>query len=145
MAKKFIAGAIKHPGALHKDLGVPQGQKIPVGKLAAAAKKGGKVGQRARFAETLKGEATDAVVKLLRQFETNGSMKSYADDCRAELQSRGWVDDTEDIAERILNHKPVRVLEVNPALKERMRLAREVAKAHGPRLMGQGRSSRPHR
>jgi hypothetical protein len=51
----WIQGAIKHPGALHEDLGVPQGQPIPAGKLAAAAKKGGKVGQRARLAETLKG------------------------------------------------------------------------------------------
>jgi hypothetical protein len=53
-AKKFIAKAIKKPGQLHKDLGVPQGKKIPAKKLAAAAKKKGKVGQRARFAETLK-------------------------------------------------------------------------------------------
>lgn len=53
MAKDFIAGAIKHPGALHRDLGVPQGQKIPQDKLAAAAKKPGPVGRRARFAETL--------------------------------------------------------------------------------------------
>lgn len=53
MAGKFIQKAIKHPGALHRDLGVPQGQKIPAGKLKAAAKKGGKVGQRARFAQTL--------------------------------------------------------------------------------------------
>jgi hypothetical protein len=53
MARNFIAGAIKRPGALHRDLGVPQGQKIPKAKLAAAAAKGGKVGQRARFAETL--------------------------------------------------------------------------------------------
>ena len=51
----FIQGAIKHPGALHKQLGVPQGQKIPAGKLRAAASKGGKLGERARFAETLKG------------------------------------------------------------------------------------------
>lgn len=50
----FIQKAIKKPGQLHKDLGVPQGQKIPAGKLAAAAKKPGKVGQRARFAQTLK-------------------------------------------------------------------------------------------
>lgn len=49
----FIAGAIKHPGALHRELGVPQGQKIPQGKVQAAAKKGGKLGQRARFALTL--------------------------------------------------------------------------------------------
>lgn len=55
MAKNWIAGAIKKPGQLHKDLGVPQGQKIPAGKLKAAAKKSGKVGQRARLAETLQG------------------------------------------------------------------------------------------
>lgn len=54
MAKNFIAGAIKHPGALHKQLGVPQGQKIPAAKLAKAAHAGGKLGERARFAETLK-------------------------------------------------------------------------------------------
>jgi hypothetical protein len=54
MAKNFIQKAIKKPGQLHKDLGVPQGQKIPASKLAAAAKKPGKVGQRARFAQTLK-------------------------------------------------------------------------------------------
>jgi hypothetical protein len=52
---KFIQRAIKKPGQLHRDLGVPQGQKIPQKKLQAAAKKGGKVGQRARFAETLEG------------------------------------------------------------------------------------------
>lgn len=54
MAKNWIAGAIKHPGALHKELGVKQGTKIPAKKLTAAAKKGGKEGQRARLAETLK-------------------------------------------------------------------------------------------
>ena len=54
-AKNWIAKAIKKPGQLHKDLGVPAGKKIPAGKLAAAAKKGGKVGQRARLAQTLKG------------------------------------------------------------------------------------------
>ena len=52
-SKKFIQKAIKKPGQLHKDLGVPKGQKIPEEKLEAAAQKGGKVGQRARFAETL--------------------------------------------------------------------------------------------
>ena len=51
---KWIAGAIKHPGALHKELGVPQGQKIPAGKIAKAAKAGGTLGRRARLAQTLK-------------------------------------------------------------------------------------------
>lgn len=52
--KNWIQGAIKKPGQLHKDLGVPAGKKIPAGKIAEAAKKPGKVGQRARFAQTLK-------------------------------------------------------------------------------------------
>lgn len=51
--EKFIQGAIKKPGELHAELGVPQGEKIPPAKIAAAAQKGGKLGQRARFAETL--------------------------------------------------------------------------------------------
>ena len=54
MAEKWIQKAIKKPGALHKELHVPEGKKIPAKKLAAAAKKSGKVGQRARLAETLK-------------------------------------------------------------------------------------------
>lgn len=55
MAENWIKGAIKKPGALHKELGVPEGKKIPAKKLAKAAKAGGKEGQRARLAETLKG------------------------------------------------------------------------------------------
>lgn len=54
MAKNWIAGAIKHPGALHKQMGVPSGEKIPAGKLAKAAKAGGTLGRRARLAQTLK-------------------------------------------------------------------------------------------
>jgi len=54
MAKNWIAGAIKHPGALHKELHVPEGKKIPEKKLKAAEKKGGKIAKRAHLAETLK-------------------------------------------------------------------------------------------
>jgi hypothetical protein len=50
----FIKEAIKKPGALRKSLGVKKGEKIPAKKLAAAAKKPGKMGQRARLAQTLK-------------------------------------------------------------------------------------------
>ena len=50
----FIQKAIKKPGALRESLGVKKGEKIPAGKLAAAAKKPGKMGQRARLAQTLK-------------------------------------------------------------------------------------------
>lgn len=51
----WIKSAIKHPGGLHRSLGVKQGEKIPAKKLAVAAKKGGKVGAQARLAKTLKG------------------------------------------------------------------------------------------
>ena len=33
---KWIQKAIKHPGALHRALGVPEGEKIPAKKLAKA-------------------------------------------------------------------------------------------------------------
>ena len=36
MAKNWIAGAIKHPWSLHKQLWVPEGKKIPATKLSAA-------------------------------------------------------------------------------------------------------------
>jgi len=55
MAEKWIQKAIKKPGALKKELGVKAGKTIPAKKLAAAAKKPGIEGKRARLAETLKG------------------------------------------------------------------------------------------
>jgi hypothetical protein len=55
--KNWIAGAIKpeNKGALRKELGAKPGKPIPAAKLAAAAKKPGKIGQRARLAQTLRG------------------------------------------------------------------------------------------
>ena len=53
-AKKLdISKAIKKPGALRAQLGTPKGKKIPADKLAKAAMAPGKLGQRARFAQTL--------------------------------------------------------------------------------------------
>lgn len=55
MAKMFIAGAIKKPGALRKTLGVSKKTgKIPAPKLIKAASKPGITGKRARLAITLK-------------------------------------------------------------------------------------------
>jgi len=52
----WIHGVIKHPGALHKELGVPQGKKIPAKKLAAAEhSKNPKERKRAEFAKELEG------------------------------------------------------------------------------------------
>jgi hypothetical protein len=50
----WIKGAIKKPGSLRKSLGVKAGETIPAKKLAAAAQKGGKLGKRARLAQTLR-------------------------------------------------------------------------------------------
>ena len=55
MAKKWIQAMHMKKGALHKELGVPEGKKIPEKKLKSAAKKPGIEGKRARLAETLKG------------------------------------------------------------------------------------------
>ena len=53
--KNWIAGAIKHPGALHKTLGVAKGKKIPEAKIKKAEhSKNPKTAKRARLAETLK-------------------------------------------------------------------------------------------
>jgi hypothetical protein len=53
--KNWIAGAIKSPGALRKALKAKKGKPIPTAALDAAAKKPGKLGQRARLAKILKG------------------------------------------------------------------------------------------
>lgn len=67
MAKNFIQKAIKKPGALHAELGVPKGKKLPESKIDAAAKKGGKLGERARFAQVLKGLRPPASISELRK------------------------------------------------------------------------------
>jgi hypothetical protein len=55
MAKKnLIQSAIKNPGSLHRELGVPQGKKIPQKKSNSAAKKSGIEGKRTRLAKILK-------------------------------------------------------------------------------------------
>lgn len=55
MAEKWIQKAIKKPGALHRQLGVPQGQKIPLSKIQKAAKsRDDTLARRARLALTLR-------------------------------------------------------------------------------------------
>lgn len=66
-AKNWIAGAVKKPGALHKQMGIPEDEKIPAGKLEAAAKKPGKLGQRARLAETFKKMDKKSVIAAVDQ------------------------------------------------------------------------------
>lgn len=53
--KNWIAGAIKKPGALHKELGVPKDKKIPAAKLEKAEhSKNPTLRKRADLAKTLK-------------------------------------------------------------------------------------------
>ena len=52
--KKWVGKAIKHPGALHEDLGVPQGEKIPKSKIKAAEHSDNpKTAKRAQLADTM--------------------------------------------------------------------------------------------
>lgn len=55
MAKDWIQKMHMKKGALHKEMGIPMGTKIPKNKLKAAANKGGLEGRRAKLAETLEG------------------------------------------------------------------------------------------
>lgn len=57
----WIAGAIKHPGALHKKLHVPEGEKIPAKKLAKAEHSSNPTERKeANLAKTLKGLHKDS-------------------------------------------------------------------------------------
>lgn len=58
MSEKWIQEAVpkSHRGKLHRDLGVPQGQKIPAKKLAKAEhSKSPSIRKEANLAKTLKG------------------------------------------------------------------------------------------
>lgn len=56
MAEKWISGAIKHKGKLHRDLHVPEGKKIPAKKLEKAEhSKNPAILREANLAKTLKG------------------------------------------------------------------------------------------
>jgi len=56
MATKWIQKAIKHPGALHKELHVPEGKKIPMKKLTKAEhSKNPTLRKRVTLAKTLRG------------------------------------------------------------------------------------------
>ena len=56
MAEKWIGSAIKHPGALHRALHVPEGEKIPAKKMARAKNSDNpRVRRMAALAHTLSG------------------------------------------------------------------------------------------
>ena len=51
----WMKGAVKHPGALHRELGVPMGKKISQDKLEAAENsRSPNIRKQAQLAETFK-------------------------------------------------------------------------------------------
>jgi hypothetical protein len=52
--KKWIQRAIKHKGALRRQLGVRKGETIPQAALERASRAKGTLGRRARLAKTLR-------------------------------------------------------------------------------------------
>ncbi len=52
---RWIQGAIRHKGALHRQLGIPAGETIPLDMLRRAARAPGILGKRARLALNLRG------------------------------------------------------------------------------------------
>jgi hypothetical protein len=56
MAERWIQGAVRHKGALHRALHVPEGEKIPAEKMAKARRSvNPRIRQMAGLARTLKG------------------------------------------------------------------------------------------
>ncbi len=55
MSEKWIQEIDMKKGALHEQLGIKEGEKIPAKKLSWARKQGGKLGKRANLAKTLAG------------------------------------------------------------------------------------------
>lgn len=95
--EKWIQKAIKKPGALHKQLDVPQDEKIPADKLQAAAEKGGKLGKRARLAMTLKKlrEGSQCTMEELSEIDQFIEVLDKVGHEDADIDNDGDVDSTD--------------------------------------------------
>lgn len=74
---KWIAGAVKKPGALHRELGVPEGKKIPMAKIDKAANSSNPtLAKRANFAKTVAKFAQGGAVPRgkVAKFAAGGAM-----------------------------------------------------------------------
>jgi hypothetical protein len=82
--RKWISGAVRHPGALHRALGVPEGSRIPEHVLREASHAPGPVGREARLALTLAefaGRETEATRRRAgkRAWQTRVESESHAE------------------------------------------------------------------
>lgn len=121
--EKWIQKAIKKPGALHKQLGVPEGEKIPAGKLASAAEKGGKLGKRARLAQTLKGLKEEEIFDVILSHLLGEGYADTAEGAVAIMANMG-----EEWKESILSEDPVQ------DFRDRERAKENAAGTRGPEL-----------
>lgn len=116
----WIAGAIKHKGALHKDLGIPEGEKIPVSTLEEEAKKPGKVGKRARLALTL--------MKLRKGKKKKKGAKGSGKPAYQEGEAEEWDFDLDDeVVEAEVERRATALAEER--LREGVRSAVEMTRA----------------
>jgi len=69
MAKKWITGAIKKPGALREALGAKKGKPIPKAKIKKAAAQRTKAGGMTKLAERAQ------LAKILAKFPKKGRKK----------------------------------------------------------------------
>jgi hypothetical protein len=80
MARQWVSDAIKKPGQLHRDLHVPQGEKIPAAKLAAAADGayGAKTEQRAHLAQEMRGWSHVGHSSRVNRSATSQTARKYS-------------------------------------------------------------------
>jgi hypothetical protein len=94
--RKWIQSAIKHPGALRRQLGIPEGKRIPVAALHRAAKAPGKLGKRARLAMTLRGMRNPKAPPPKFNVGTDVAMV-YASPPHILADDRGYIVDREKL------------------------------------------------
>jgi hypothetical protein len=104
--EKWIQKAIdpKKKGQLHKDLGIPQDDTIPVSKLKAAAEKGGVVGKRAQFALNVRGESKLTLKGAMNEAKFPVYHKTYTSAINSALdwvEKMGYEYDKEETAREI--------------------------------------------
>ena len=89
---KWMQHAVKKPGELHKDLGIPQDEPISDKQLKAAEKRGGKIAQRANFALRARGESI--VKRIVRRLVEDGPMLTGVPE-KFKKNYKGWDADVE--------------------------------------------------
>lgn len=110
LAKKWISDAIERPGRVHKYLGIPEDEKIPVSKLDAAIEKVKGTGNKSLLsalllAKRLKGMGKKAADDAWLNEESFA--KAAADVWGAEHLAQDWIQDAIKRASRVREYLAV--------------------------------------